>query len=62
MFQLYFAPLTREACTKIIRQMFYWGSKCELLKASYNDWQHIETFVAGKLMQFVIFIIVLMQF
>ena len=39
-----------------MRQMLLLGSKCELLKDSYNDWQHTETFVAEKLMQFVLFI------
>ena len=38
-----------------MRQMLNWGSKCELLKDSYNDWQHTETFVVGKLIQSVIF-------
>ena len=32
------------------------GSKCEVLKDSYKDWQHTETDDTGKLMQCVIFI------
>ena len=35
---------------------FYLGSECELLKDSYKDRQHRETFDAGKLVQSVIFV------
>ena len=36
--------------------MFLLGLKCELLKYPYKDWQHTETFVAGKLVQTGMFI------
>ena len=36
--------------------VFIGVKKCELLKYEYKDWQHTETFVAGKLMQTCMFI------